>query len=78
MWKRKKELLESEAFIEDEFRKAQLPLQVSYNSKDNETVLSMVKGKLGVTIIMKNLFKLTRALLQEGVKPFSCSTNAAV
>lgn len=43
-----------EALIEDEFRKAHLPLRVSYNSKDNETVLSMVKGKLGVTI-MPNL-----------------------
>ncbi|MGF9979105.1 LysR family transcriptional regulator [Viridibacillus arvi] len=43
-----------EALIEDEFRKAHLPLRVSYNSKDNETVISMVKGKLGVTI-MPNL-----------------------
>ena len=43
-----------EALIEGEFRKAQLPLRVSYHSKDNETVLSMVKGKLGVTI-MPNL-----------------------
>ena len=43
-----------EALIEDEFRKAHLPLGVSYSSKDNETVISMVKGKLGITI-MPNL-----------------------
>lgn len=43
-----------ETLIEDEFNKADLSLRVSYNSKDNETVLSMVKGKLGVTI-MPNL-----------------------
>ncbi|MCE4052193.1 LysR family transcriptional regulator [Bacillus sp. Au-Bac7] len=43
-----------EVLIEDECRKVDLSLRVSYNSKDNETVLSMVKGKLGVSI-MPNL-----------------------
>ena len=43
-----------EVLIEDECRKAGLSLHTSYSSKENETVLSMVKGKLGISI-MPNL-----------------------
>lgn len=44
-----------EVFIEDECRKAGLSLSISYNSKENETVLSMVKGKLGISIMLNLL-----------------------
>ncbi|MFJ5624827.1 LysR family transcriptional regulator [Peribacillus loiseleuriae] len=40
-----------ETLIEDKFRDAKIKPTISYDSKDNQTVLSMVEGKLGITIM---------------------------
>ncbi|CAH0285857.1 MULTISPECIES: LysR family transcriptional regulator [Peribacillus] len=40
-----------ETLIEDRFLEAKLKPNISYDIKDNQTVLSMVAGKLGITIM---------------------------
>ncbi|EOP52759.1 hypothetical protein IKQ_02857 [Bacillus cereus VDM053] len=40
-----------ETLIEEKFRKANIKPSISYDIKDNQTVLSMVAGKLGITIM---------------------------
>ncbi|HDR6269095.1 LysR family transcriptional regulator [Bacillus sp. L_1B0_8] len=40
-----------ETLIEEKFREAKIKPNISYDIKDNQTVLSMVAGKLGITIM---------------------------
>ncbi|MFJ8218075.1 LysR family transcriptional regulator [Bacillus cereus] len=40
-----------ETLIEEKFREANIKPNISYDIKDNQTVLSMVAGKLGITIM---------------------------
>lgn len=40
-----------ETLIEDKFREARIEPTITYDVKDNQTVLSMVEGKLGITIM---------------------------
>jgi len=40
-----------ETLIEEKFREAKIKPTISYDIKDNQTVLSMVAGKLGITIM---------------------------
>ncbi|MDQ7862524.1 LysR substrate-binding domain-containing protein [Peribacillus frigoritolerans] len=40
-----------ETLIEDRFLEAKIKPNISYDIKDNQTVLSMVAGKLGITIM---------------------------